>query len=489
MMPFRDLRSFIDHLEGAGQLVRIRAEVDPRLEVTEILSRLARSGGPAVLFEKVAGSRVPIVANLYGTIGRIAAGLGTDEPGLTEIGRFLAYLQHPDPPEGLIEAVKKLPFFARILTLSPRIVRQGPCQEVVLKGEAVDLEALPILHCWPEDAGRLITWPLVITRGPQGGPHNVGIYRMQVIGPDRAIMGWLRQRGGNRHYQEWMALNRPMPVAVVIGCDPATTIAAVTPVPERMSEFHFAGLLRRKPVDLVRCRTIDLEVPATAEIVLEGEIAPGEMAQEGFHGDHTGYYHPGELLPVFRITCITHRQDPIYHTTVTGRPPREDAMVGLALGRIFLPILQQHFPEIVDFHLPMEALSYRMAIVAIKKSFPGHARRVMLGLWGFLKQFLYVKYIIVVDPEINVRRWEDVVWSLATRVDPARDTMILENTPFDYLDFATPKRELGSKMGIDATTKHPPEVERDFERLLRMDPEVVERVTRRWKELGLPDLG
>jgi len=486
-MPYNDLRDFIGLLEKRGELVRVKTEVDPYLEITEILERLLATKGPAVIFENVKGYNIPLVANLYGTVERVALGLESDEAGLEEIGAFLAYLQQPEPPKGVFEAIKKLPFFAKVMSLTPKVVSRAPCQEVILEGGDVDLLKFPIMTCWPGDVAPLITWPLVITRSPSGGPFNVGVYRMQVMGKDRAIMRWLKTRGGARHHREWMEKGLPMPVAVAIGCEPSTTIAAVTPVPERIGEFHFAGLLRKEAVELVRCRTNDLMVPASSEIVLEGEILPGEESVEGPYADHTGYYNIEESFPVFRIRCITHRRSPLYLSTITGRPPKEDAIIALALTRIFLPLLKNQFPEVVDFHLPMEAVSYRIAIVSIKKRFPGHAKRVMMGLWGFLKQFLYTKYIIVVDDDIDVRKWDDVIWALSTRVDPGRDTTIIENTPFDYLDFSTPLPELGSKMGIDATMKYPPEVDRIWGKKIEMTPEIKELVNRKWPSLGIPE--
>lgn len=486
-MPYHDLREFIEALEKKGLLVRVKTEVDPNLEITEIYNRLLTKNGPAVLFEKVKGHRIPVLINLYGTVERVALGLDTDEAGLLEIGEFLAFLQHPEPPKGFIDAVKHLPFYARILHLSPKRLNRAPCQEVVLEGDQIDLDQIPILHCWPDDIAPQITWPLVITKPPSGeeGKYNVGIYRMQKIDKKTTIMRWLHHRGGAKHWRQWMAQGKVMPVAVALGCDPAMTIAAVTPVPEQIGEFHFAGLLRKKQVELVKCRTIDLEVPATSEIIIEGEIHPGEMADEGPHGDHTGFYNSVEPFPIFRIKCITHRQNPIYLTTTTGRPPREDAAVGLALNRVFLPLLRQNFSEIVDFHLPMEACSYRIAVISMKKEYPGHAKRVMMGIWGFLKQFLYVKFIIVVDHDIDVRKWEDVIWAVSTQVDPARDTFTIENTPIDYLDFASPESGLGSKMGIDATTKIPPETKREWGKRIYMDPQVIERIDRIWNELGI----
>ena len=484
-MPYNDLRDFINNLEKKGELVRIKTEVSPYLEITEILERLLLMKGPAVLFENVKGFNFPVVANLYGTIERVALGLESDEEGLEEIGTFLAYLQHPEPPKGLIEAIKKLPFFAKIMSLTPKTVNRAPCQEVIIQGDDVDLSRFPIMTCWPGDVAPLITWPLVITQSPSGGPYNVGVYRMQVIGKNKTIMRWLKTRGGAQHYREWMEGNTAMPVSVAIGCEPATTIAAVTPVPERVGEFHFAGLLRKEAIELVQCMTNSLMVPATSEIVLEGEILPGEEAQEGPFADHTGYYNAEEHFPVFRVKCITHRSNPLYLSTITGRPPKEDAIIALALTKIFLPLLRNQFPEIIDFHLPMEAVSYRIAVVSIKKEFPGHAKRVMMGLWGFLKQFLYVKYIIVVDDDIDVRKWDDVIWALSTRVDPGRDTTIIENTPFDYLDFSTPLPELGAKMGIDATMKSPPEVNRAWGKKVEMATEIKELVDKKWPSLNL----
>ncbi len=486
-MPYNDLRQFISFLEKKGDLVRIKQEVDPYLEMTEIYERLIKKGGPAVLFENPKGSSIPVLLNLFGTVERVAQGLDTDEKGLLEIGAFLAFLQHPEPPKGFVDAVKHLPFYARILHLSPKKIKNAPCQEVVLLGDDADLDAIPIQHCWPDDAAPLITWPLVITKPAPGveGKSNAGIYRMQKLDKKRTIMRWLSHRGGADHYRQWMAQGKPMPVAVAIGCDPAMTIAAVTPVPEQIGEFHFAGLLRKKQVELVKCKTVDLEVPATSELIIEGEIHPGEMADEGPHGDHTGYYNSVEPFPVFRVTCITHRKNPIYQSTTTGRPPREDAIIGLALNQIFLPLLKQHFPEIIDFHLPMEACSYRFAIISIKKQYPGHAKRVMMGIWGFLKQFLYVKFIVVVDPEIDIRKWDDVIWAISTQVDPARDTFVIEHTPIDYLDFASPEPRLGSKMGIDATAKIPPETHREWGKSMSMDPKVIKKIDEMWHELGL----
>lgn len=484
-MPYEDLREFIDALEKKGLLKRVKAGVDPSLEASEIMDRTIRKGGPALLFENVRGSRVPILGNLFGTRERVALGLGVKEDELQRLGEYIAELQRPEPPEGLWDAVKKLPFYGRALTLGPKTVRGGPCQEVVKTGPQVDLTEFPVMKCWPGDAAPLITWPLVITRAPQGGPYNVGVYRMQVLDGKRCIMRWLKHRGGAGHQRLWEKEGRTMPVAVAIGCEPATIIAGVTPVPEDVGEFHFAGVLRKKPIELTECKTVPLKVPSTAEIVLEGEIRHGETELEGPFGDHTGYYNSAEPFPVFHIKAITHRKDPIYLTTITGRPPKEDAVIGTVLNSLYLPSLRLQFPEVVDFALPMEAVSYRIAVVSIKKEYPGHARRIMMGIWGVLKQFMYVKYIIVVDDDINVNRWDDVVWAISTRVDPKRDTFIIENTPIDYLDFSSPLDSLGSKMGIDATAKMPPEVTRKWGEKIEMDKEIVELVNRKWKDYGI----
>jgi 4-hydroxy-3-polyprenylbenzoate decarboxylase len=484
-MTYKDLREFLDALEKKGLLKRVKAEVDPHLEVSEIMDRLVKRGGPALIFERVKGFDLPIVANLFGTRQRVAEALGVGEEEFQKLGEFIAYLQRPKPPEGIWDALKKLPFFGKVLTLGPRTVRSGPCQEVLLSGDEADLTILPIIKCWPGDAAPLITWPLVITRAPTGGPYNVGVYRMQFVDKKRAIMRWLKHRGGAHHKRLWQEEGRPMPVAVAIGCEPATVIAAVTPVPEDVGEFHFAGVLRKKAIELVECKTVPLKVPATSEIVLEGEIRHDDTEIEGPFGDHTGYYNAAEPFPVFHLKAITHRKDPFYLTTITGRPPKEDAIIGTALNSIYLPSLKLQFPEVVDFSLPMEAVSYRMAVVSIKKEYPGQARRIMMGLWSVLKQFLYVKYIIVVDADIDVHNFSDVIWALSTRVDPKRDTVIIEDTPIDYLDFSSPRDALGSKMGIDATTKMPPEVTRKWGEKIEMDESVVKLVTERWKEYGI----
>ncbi|MBI5588596.1 MAG: UbiD family decarboxylase [Deltaproteobacteria bacterium] len=483
-MAYNDLREFLADLEKKGLLKRVATEVDRDLEAAEIMDRLVRRNGPAVLLENIKGSKIPIVGNLFGTRERVALGLGVEEEEIEEIGRFIAALQRPQPPEGLWDAVKKIPYFGKILTLGPKTVRSAVCHEVVNTDDP-DLSAIPVIKCWPGDAGPLITWPLVVTQSPNGGPFNVGVYRMQRLDGKRAIMRWLKHRGGAAHQRQWEATGRPMPVAVAIGCDPATTIAGVTPVPEDVGEYHFAGVLRKKAIELVECKTVPLKVPASSEIVLEGEIRHADTALEGPFGDHTGYYNAAEPFPVFHLKAITHRRDPLYLTTITGRPPKEDAVIGTILNKMYLPSLKLQFPEVVDFSLPMEAVSYRIAVVSIKKEYPGHARRIMLGLWGILKQFMYVKYIIVVDGDIDVHNWADVIWAIATRVDPKRDTLLIENTPIDYLDFSSPLENLGSKMGIDATAKAPPEVTRKWGERMEMTKEIVELVNSKWKDYGI----
>ncbi|MCK4739559.1 MAG: UbiD family decarboxylase [Deltaproteobacteria bacterium] len=489
-MAYKDLREFIALLESKGLLKRTKLEVSTNLEVAEVMDRLVQNKGPAILFENVADSAVPILGNLYGTRERVILGLGVSEEELKKIGEFIAFLQRPRPPEGLWDAVKKAPEMARMLTLGPKTVRSAPCQEVVLTGSEASLDEIPIIKCWPGDAAPLITWPLVITKPPaedgeKDGAFNVGVYRMQKLDSRRLIMRWLEQRGGAAHHRQWIEAGKSMPVAIAIGCEPATTIAAVTPVPEDVSEFLFAGVLRKKAIEVVDCKTIPLKVPATAEIILEGEIRLDDTSEEGPYGDHTGYYNNKEPFPVFHITAITHRKNPIYQTTITGRPPKEDAVIGTVLNDLYLPSLKLQFPEIVDFTLPMEAVSYRVAVVSIKKEYPGHARRIMMGLWGVLKQFMYVKYIIVVDADIDIRKWEDVIWALSTRVDPARDSVIIKDTPIDYLDFSSPKSGLGSKLGIDATNKTSPEVEREWGKKMEMDEDIIKLVTKKWKDYGL----
>jgi len=495
-MHYADLRGFLGGLEALGGLKRISAPVSPHLEMTEICDRVLRARGPALLFERAAGCAMPVLGNLFGSVERIALAMGiapgTDpRAALRDIGRLLAALREPDPPKGLRDAVTKLPQLARlagkVFDMAPKVVGAAPCQETVWEGKDVDLGRLPVQTCWPGDAGPLITWGLTVTRGPLKPRQNLGIYRQQVIGPNRIIMRWLAHRGGALDFRDHQLAHpgRPFPVAVALGADPATTLAAVTPVPDALGEYQFAGLLRGARTELARCIGNDLQVPARAEIVLEGAIQPGDDALEGPHGDHTGYYNEAERFPVLTVERITLRREPIYHSTYTGKPPDEPAMLGVALNEIFVPLLAKQFPEIADFYLPPEGCSYRLAVVSLKKQYPGHAKRVMFGIWSVLRQFMYTKFIVVVDADIDVRDWKEVVWALSTRVDPARDTLIAENTPIDYLDFASPVAGLGSKMGIDATCKWPGETSRTWGRPIAMDPEVKRKVDAMWAALGL----
>jgi 4-hydroxy-3-polyprenylbenzoate decarboxylase len=492
-LPFDSLRSFIAHLEARGRLVRVKAPVSAELEITEIHTRLLAEKGPAVLFENVRGFDMPLLTNLFGTVERVAWGMGREPSELRALGEMLAFFKQPQPPESFGEAMEMLPLMKAALSMKPKTVGRGPCQEVVLRGDEIDLGRLPIQGCWPGEPAPLITWPLVVTKGPGTGREdafNLGIYRMQVLGRNRTLMRWLRHRGGAQHHRRWKRdRQEPLPAAAVIGADPGTTLAAVTPVPDTMSEYQFAGLLRGKRVELVDCVTVPLKVPATAEIVLEGHVSLDEQGDEGPYGDHTGYYNAVEPFPVFTVSAITRRREPIYLSTFTGRPPDEPSVLGEALNDVFLPLFQQQFPEVVDFWLPPEGCSYRVAVVSIRKAYPGHARRVMMGVWSYLRQFMYTKFVIVVDDDINARSWTDVVWAISTRVDPGRDLVVIEGTPIDYLDFASPEAGLGGKLGIDATDKWPPETRRDWGRKLRMSEEIIERVTTRWGEYGLPGSG
>ncbi|MWJ27330.1 4-hydroxy-3-polyprenylbenzoate decarboxylase [Halomonas sp. ZH2S] len=487
-MKYKDLREFITALEAAGELKRVTVEVDPYLEITEICDRTLRAGGPALLFENVKGYEMPLLGNLFGTPRRVALGMGQDSvEALREVGKLLAFLKEPDPPKGLKDAWDKLPIFKQVLSMGPKNVRRAPVQDVVYEDDEVDLGRLPIQHCWPGDAAPLITWPLVITRGPHKTRQNLGIYRQQKIGRNRLIMRWLSHRGGALDFLEFQKAHpgEPFPVAVALGADPATILGAVTPVPDTLSEYAFAGLLRGSRTELVKGGHVDLDVPASAEIILEGFIYPDDMAAEGPFGDHTGYYNEVDHFPVFTVTRMTMRRDAIYHSTYTGRPPDEPAILGVALNEVFVPILCKQFPEIVDFYLPPEGCSYRMAVVTIKKQYPGHAKRVMMGVWSFLRQFMYTKFVVVLDDDVNARDWQDVIWAITTRMDPARDTVLVENTPIDYLDFASPVSGLGSKMGLDATNKWPGETQREWGTPIVMDEAVKARVDSRWDELGI----
>ena len=497
-MPYASLRDFIARLEAADRLRRVKAPVSPFLELTEIQTRLLAEAGPAAQFENVVGADgrrfdMPVLTNLFGTIERVAWGMDREPHELRALGDTLAFLRQPEPPGGWREALEMLPLLKTVMTMKPRTVSSAPCQEIVLEGERIDLARLPIQTCWPNEPAPLITWPLVVTKGPgeaREDNYNLGIYRMQVTGPRTTLMRWLKHRGGAQHHARWKAAKRePLPAAVVIGADPGTIIAAVAPVPDTLSEYQFAGLLRGKKVELVRCKTIPLAVPAQAEIVLEGHVSLDDYGDEGPYGDHTGYYNAVEPFPVFHISAITMRRDPIYLSTFTGRPPDEPSVLGEALNEVFVPLFIQQFPEIVDFWLPPEACSYRIAVVSMKKAYPGHAKRVMMAVWSYLRQFMYTKWVIVVDDDIDARNWKDVMWAVSTRMDPARDITIVENTPIDYLDFASPESGLGSKIGLDATTKLPPETGRAWGTKIRMTDEIIDTVTQKWPALGLPGSG
>ncbi len=492
-MSYRDLREFLSQLEQAGELKRVRAEVDPKLEMTEVCDRVLNAGGPALLFEKPKGHAIPVLGNLFGTTRRIALAMGAEvgsDPleALRDVGKLLAFLKEPEPPKGFRDVVARwVPIIKQVMHMAPKEVSGAPCQETMWEGNEVDLSRLPIQTCWPGDAGPLITWGLTVTRGPRKARQNLGIYRQQVIATNKVIMRWLPHRGGAIDFREHSEArpSEPFPVAVALGADPASILGAVTPVPDTLSEYQFAGLLRGSRTELARCLGSDLQVPAASEIVLEGVIIPGESALEGPFGDHTGYYNEKESFPVLTVERLTMRREPIYHSTYTGKPPDEPAVLGAALNEVFVPILQKQFPEIEDFYLPPEACSYRLAVVSIRKQYPGHAKRVMFGIWSALRQFMYTKFIIVTDDDLNVRDWKEVVWALSTRVDAARDVLIVENTPIDYLDFASPVAGLGSKMGIDATHKWPAETSRAWGRPIAMQPDVKKRVDSLWKDLDL----
>ena len=487
-MKHSDLRSFISLLEQQGELVRIKQEVDPNLEMTEISDRTLCAQGPALLFENPKGYSMPVLCNLFGTPKRVAIGMGQDSvAALRDVGELLAFLKQPEPPKDLRDLWDKRHDFKQVLNMPVKSVKKAPCQDIVIEGDQVDLGQIPIQTCWPGDVAPLITWPLVITRGPDKERQNLGIYRMQKLAKNKLIMRWLAHRGGALDYRDWQIKHpgKPYPVAIALGADPATTLGAVTPVPDSLSEYAFAGLLRGEKTSVVTCLGSDLQVPATAEIILEGYLQPGEEADEGPFGDHTGYYNEVERFPVLTVERITHRKDPIYHSTYTGRPPDEPAILGVALNEVFVPILQKQFPEITDFYLPAEGCSYRMALVSMKKQFPGHAKRVMLGVWSFLRQFMYTKFIIVTDEDIDIRNWEDVIWAITTRMDPTRDTVMIDNTPIDYLDFASPISGLGSKMGLDATNKMPGETDREWGQPITMDAQVKQRIDDLWAELGI----
>lgn len=489
-MSYSSLRDFIADLEKDGLLLRVKTPVSTHLEMTEIGTRLIANGGPAVLFENVVGSKIPVLINLFGTVERVAKGMGKKPHELRELGKTLAFLKQPEPPSGWKEAWQMLPILKTAMAMNPKTVSKAPCQEVVFTGDDVDLSLLPIQTCWPNEPAPLITWPLVVTKSSNDNKddnYNLGIYRMQVLGKNQTLMRWLKHRGGAQHHAGWVKEKRePMPCAVVIGADPATILAAVTPVPDTLSEYQFSGLLRGEKVELVDCKTIPIKVPARAEIVLEGYVSLDEYGDEGPYGDHTGYYNSVEKFPIFTITAITMRKDPIYLSTYTGRPPDEPSILGEALNEIFIPLIQQQFPEIIDFWLPPEGCSYRVAVVSIKKAYAGHAKRVMMGVWSYLRQFMYTKWVIVVDDDINCRDWKDVIWAISTRMDPVRDLTLIENTPIDYLDFASPVSGLGGKVGLDATNKWEGETTREWGKKIHMEQEVIDRIDKIWAEMGLP---
>ena len=487
-MALSNFRNFLDYLEQQGELKRISYPVNPYLEMTEIADRVLRSQGPALLFENPIGYKIPVLCNLFGTAKRVAMAMGRKETTeLREIGELLAFLREPEPPKGIRQFFNVLPKYKQVLNMPVKRRSSAPCQELIFKDDKVDLTQLPIMHCWPEDVAPLVTWGLTVTKGPHKERQNIGVYRLQLLGKNKLIMRWLSHRGGALDFAEWQKShpNENFPVSIAIGADPATILSAVTPVPDTLSEYAFAGLLRNSRTEVVKSLSNELEVPATAEIILEGYIDPNELAAEGPYGDHTGYYNEVEKFAVFTVTHLTRRKDAIYHSTYTGRPPDEPAVMGLALNEVFIPILQKQFPEIVDFYLPPEGCSYRIAIVTIKKQYPGHAKRVMMGVWSYLRQFMYTKFIIICDDDINARDWKDVMWAISTRMDPHRDTTFVDNTPIDYLDFASPVSGLGSKMGLDATNKWQGETNREWGSIITKDEKVVAHIDEIWDELGL----
>ncbi|WP_169544534.1 UbiD family decarboxylase [Sneathiella aquimaris] len=497
-MSFSSMRDFMALLEKEGKLVRVKEPVSTNLEMTEIQTRLLAEEGPAVLFENVVDetgkpSSMPVLVNLFGTVDRVAMGMNRKPEQLREVGETLAFLRQPEPPEGIREAMGMLPVLKTVMNMRPKTVRSAPCQDIVLTGEDINLDDLPIQTCWPGEPAPLITWPLVVTKGPgneKSDDFNLGIYRMQKLDKNKTIMRWLKHRGGAQHHQRWgQSKQEPLPAAIVIGADPGTILAAVTPIPDNLSEYQFAGLLSGKKQELVDCKTVPLKVPANSEIVLEGFVSLDDYADEGPYGDHTGYYNSVEQFPVFTITAITMRKDPIYLSTFTGRPPDEPSVLGEALNELFIPLIQQQFPEIVDFWLPPEGCSYRIAVISMKKAYAGHAKRVMMGAWSYLRQFMYTKFLIIVDDDINARDWKDVMWAVSTRMDPVRDITMIEDTPIDYLDFASPKSGLGGKVAMDATNKLPPETDREWGEKIQMERDVVDRIDKIWDSLGLPGNG
>ena len=497
-MSYTSLREFTGRLEREGRLVRVATPVSTVYEMTEIQTRLLAEGGPAVLFENPLGPEgktyeIPVLVNLFGTIERVAWGVDREPEELRELGKTLAFLRQPEPPGGWREAVKLLPLLKTVVSMQPRTASSASCQEIVLTGNDVDLGILPVQTCFPGEPAPLITWPLVVTQGPGGKREdsaNLGIYRMQVTSKDTTYMRWLKHRGGAQHHRRWgLERQDPLPAAAVIGADPATIIAAVAPVPETMSEYQFAGLLRGSRLELIDCKTVPLKVPASAEIVIEGYVSLSDQGEEGPFADHTGYFNAVEQFPIFQVTAITMRKSPIYLSTFTSRPPDEPSILGEALNEVFVPLLIQQFPEIIDFWLPPEGCSYRIAVISMRKAYPGHAKRVMMGIWSYLSQFMYTKWLIVVDDDIDIRNWADVMWAISTRMDPSRDITMVEHTPIDYLDFASPEEGLGSKIGLDATTKMPPETSRRWGTRVKMSDDVIRTVNEKWSSYGIPGSG
>lgn len=490
-MIYNSLASFVQCLEQKNHLKRITKLVSTNLEVTEISRRYLSIDGPALLFENLIKndgkpSKYPVLTNLFASKERIALGLGLESASqLKEFGKLLAFIKNPAPPVSVKDTLSMFPIAKRIVAMRQKHVFRGSSQEIVIYNP--DLNELPIQKCWPGDISPLITWPLIVTKGSKNTKtdnYNLGIYRMQPIDKNKLIIRWLKMRGGAYHHKIWQNSEKDsMPAAAVIGASPALMLSSVMPLPDNMSEYSFAGLLRKKSTELVQCKTIDLKVPANAEIVIEGEISLSTIHPEGPFGDHTGYYNDVEEFPVFTVTAITMKKNPIYLSTYTGKPPDEPSILGEALNQVFVPLIQNHFPEIIDFYLPPEGCSYRFAIVSIKKTYPGQAKRLMMGIWSFLKQFMYTKYIIVVDDDIDIYNWKEVIWAISTRTDPKRDSTFIENSPIDYLDFASIESGLGSKLGIDATNKIPPETKRNWGKKIDMDKKIIQKIDDMWSSL------
>lgn len=488
-MKNKDLRSFIRTLKNKQELKSIEFLVNPDLEITEICDRILKVGGPALLFNKPDGYTMPVLCNLFGTIRRITLGIGISKfLSLRDIGKLLSFLKEPQLPTGLRDFISNIPHFRHILHMPTKILNKAVCQENICRDTEVDITSMPIMRCWPGDISPLITWGITITQGLINKRQNLGIYRQQVISKNKIIIRWLPHRGGALDFQEWCQHNtteKKFPVAIVLGADPAILIGSVIPIPNTLSEYAFSGLLRGSKTEIVKCISSNLYVPAHSEIVLEGYLERNVVAPEGPFGDHTGYYNSVEQFPICTITHMTYRNNPIYHSTYTGRPPDEPSILGMAINELFIPIIQKQFPEIVDFYLPPEGCSYRLAIVTIKKQYVGHAKRIMFGVWSFLHQFMYTKFIVICDDDINARSWTDVIWAITTRMDPARDMIITENTPIDYLDFSSPITGLGSKIGMDATNKWPGETQRSWGVPIKMNDTVKSRIDDIWDKLHI----